>query len=206
MEYGKEQILRLADSLEICADLERGCGECMFDKICDWGEENGDTILKEAAKVIREFVEERDAFLNFVAKIKFPKPHYGVTLEAIEARLGCCGNCNDQKAAVGDPSDAPQDAGKGQEWQMGLYERAIEKFGEEKQIQKAIEEMGELIVELSRALIADGVRDEHLLANIREELADVEIMCDQMEIIFGDVSDWAMYKLERLERKLVKGL
>ena len=100
-------------------------------------------------------------------------------------------------------ADRAEDAGKGREWQMGLYERAIEKFGEEKQIKKAIEEMGELIVELSRALIADGVRDEHLLANIREELADVEIMCDQMEIIFGDVSDWAMYKLER---KLERGL
>lgn len=185
MEYSKEQILRLADSLEICAAPERGCGECMFDKTCDRGEENGGAILKEAAKVIRAFVSDRDYLLNLMGQVQVARA-----------------------ATAGDAPPIPQweDDGKEQAWQMDLYERAIEKFGEEKQIKKAIEEMGELIVELSRALIAGGVRDEHLLANIREELADVEIMCDQMEIIFGDVSDWAMYKLERLERKLVKGL
>ena len=31
-------------------------------------------------------------------------------------------------------------------------------------------------------------------------------MCDQLQLIFGDVSDWEMYKLERLERKLEMGL
>ena len=185
MEYSKEQILRLADSLEICADLKRGCGECMFDKTCDRGEENGGAILKEAAKVIRAFVSDRDYLLNLMGQVQGARA-----------------------ATAGDTPPIPQweDAGKGQAWQMDLYERAIEKFGEEKQIQKAIEEMGELIVELSRALLAGGVRDEHLLANIREELADVCVMTDQLQLIFGDVSDWEMYKLERLERKLVKGL
>ena len=190
MEYSKEQILRLADSLEICAAPERGCGECMFDKTCDRGEENGGAILKEAAKVIRwqnEQLEEKRAVRS---------------LDYARDDRGSC--ARDDKTMMS--ADREEDAGKGQVWQMDLYERAIEKFGEEKQIQKAIEEMGELIVELSRALIAGGVRDEHLLANIREELADVCVMTDQLQLIFGDVSDWEMYKLERLERKLVKGL
>lgn len=191
MEYSKEQILRLADSLEICADPQRGCGECMFDKICDRGEENGGAILKEAAKVIREFVSDRDYLLNLMGQVQVARDDRG--------------NCaRDDKAMMS--ADREEDAGKGEGWQMDLYERAIRKYGEEKQIQKAIEEMGELIVELSRALLTDGVRDEHLLANIREELADVCIMCDQLQLIFGDTSDWEMYKLERLERMLERNL
>ena len=204
MEYNKEQILRLADSLEICADLERGCGECMFDKTCDRGEENGGAILKEAAKVIRWQNEQLEEYAsteaeNSVRSLGFARDDRGSC--ARDDRGSCA---RDDKAMMS--ADREEDAGKGQAWQMDLYERAIEKFGEEKQIQKAIEEMGELIVELSRALIAGGVRDEHLLANIREELADVCVMTDQLQMIFGDVSDWEMYKLERLERRLVKGL
>lgn len=176
MEYTKEMILKLAEDLERCADPKRSCVGCTFDKTCDRTDENGGAIFQAAATVIRWQNEKTEE------------------------------NTSSVTAEAATPFPQGEGLNKGQEWQMGLYERAIEKFGEEKQIKKAIEEMGELIVELSRALIADGVRDEHLLANIREELADVEIMCDQMEIIFGDVSDWAMYKLERLERKLERGL
>jgi hypothetical protein len=102
-------------------------------------------------------------------------------------------------------ADRAEDAGKGQEWQMGLHERAIEKWGELAQIVKAMEEMDELGAELARALIADEWGD-HLLSHIREELADVCIMTDRLQLIFGDVSDWEMHKLERLERKLERGL
>ena len=176
MEYSKEQILRLADSLEICADPERGCGECMFDKTCDRGEENGGAIFQAAATVIRWQSEQLEESTS------------SVTAEAAT------------------PSPQGEGLNKGQAWQMDLYERAIEKFGEKKQVTKAVEELGELIVELSRWLNAERPADEHLLSHIREELADVCVMTDQLQLIFGDVSDWEMYKLERLERKLVKGL
>lgn len=183
MEYSKEQILRLADSLEICANPERGCGECMFDKICDRGEENGGAILKEAAKVIRwqsDLLEETNA----VRSLGFAR--------------------DDSKTMMS--ADRPDDAGKGQAWQMGLYERVIFRHGSVKQVTKAVEELGELAVELSRWLLNDGQHDEHLLSHIKEELADVCIMTDQLQLIFGDVSDWEMHKLERLERKLERGL
>lgn len=184
MEYSKEMILKLAEDLERCADPKRSCAGCTFDKTCDRGEENGGAILKEAAKVIREFV--RDWYLpNLMGQVQVAR---------------------DAKAGDAPPIPQWEDDGKEQAWQMDLYERAIEKFGEEKQIKKAIEEMGELIVELSRWLNAERPADEHLLSHIREELADVCVMTDQLQLIFGDVSDWAMYKLERLEYKLVKGL
>ena len=91
---------------------------------------------------------------------------------------------------------------KGQNWQVGLYERAISQWGDKSQALKAIEELGELAVELSRWLNSEDPADKILLDHIREELADVCIMSDQLQLIFGDVSDWEMYKLERLERML----
>ena len=105
-----------------------------------------------------------------------------------------------------DDGGAGAGVGKGQEWQIGLYERVIKRYGTIKQVTKAVEELGELAVELSRWLLNDGQHDEHLLSHIREELADVCIMTDQLQLIFGDVSDWEMHKLSRLERKLERGL
>lgn len=102
-------------------------------------------------------------------------------------------------------ADRQEDAAKGQAWQMGLYERAIAKWGKRPQVVKAMEELAELGAELARAVIADEGPDDHMLSRIREELADVCIMCDQLQLIFGDVSDWETYKLERLERMLEGG-
>lgn len=191
-DWGK----RLAESLKRCADPKLPCAGCLFDHVCEKQEESGLDIMVSGANMIEELLGE----LNDLNTVN------GHLKEMAGERQGCCGKCNDQKAAVGDPSAAPQDDSKGQAWQMGLYERAIEKFGEKKQVTKAVEELGELVVELSRWLNAEAPADEHLLSHIREELADVCIMCDQLQLIFGDVSDWEMYKLERLERKLVKGL
>ena len=48
-----------------------------------------------------------------------------------------------------------------------------------------------------------GLRSSPLLALV-EELADVEIMCQQMRLVFGDqpVDAAKRQKLERLERRL----
>lgn len=96
--------------------------------------------------------------------------------------------------------------GNGQVWQMDLYEKTIARYGVRKQVTKAIEELGELSVELSRWLLMDGEEDQQLLSHILEELADVCIMSDQLQMIFGDVSDWEVHKLELLERKLERKL
>lgn len=175
MEYTKEMILKLAEDLERCADPKRSCVGCTFDKTCDRADENGGAIFQAAATVIRWQNE------------KLEENTSSVTAEAAA------------------PSAQGEGLNKGQEWQMRLYERAIEKWGELAQIVKAMEEMDELGAELARALLADEW-DEHLLSHIKEELADVCIMTDQLQLIFGDVSDWEMHKLERLERKLERGL
>lgn len=71
---------------------------------------------------------------------------------------------------------------------------AIDHFGVAHQKQKAVEEMGELIVELTRE------QDERTDAgHIQEEIADVIVMAEQLRIIYGgSLVD------EQIERKLYR--
>jgi len=78
-----------------------------------------------------------------------------------------------------------------------LLENAILFFGEGSQIGVAQEECAELIQALSKY-----VRNKGNLDNVAEEIADVEIMCEQLRIIFENdkrVEEWKDYKLNRLE-------
>ena len=91
-------------------------------------------------------------------------------------------------------------------WQkeMDLYERAVEKFGERAQILMAIEEMSELTKALLKYIrhMESGRGDIGVLYDISEERADVNIMLNQLEIIFGDNSEAELEKLEHLKRLL----
>ena len=81
-----------------------------------------------------------------------------------------------------------------------ILEGAIAKFGTQAQIAKAVEELNELAAELARHL-----NGQAKVKNIREEMADAFIMLNQMEMIFGDVSDVEICKLERLEGMVAEG-
>ncbi|MBR7187790.1 MAG: hypothetical protein IKD53_04480 [Clostridia bacterium] len=73
---------------------------------------------------------------------------------------------------------------------------AIEKYGKEPQRDKAIEELSELIRALARCDDAE---------NVAEEMADVRIMLDQLELIFGNaqkVARWEVKKLRRLDQRV----
>ena len=76
---------------------------------------------------------------------------------------------------------------------------AINHFGVEGQINKAVEEMGELITELSRRNLQRFDRE-----HVAEEVADALIMLEQLRIIFGGdrVDGYVAEKLERLEKTI----
>lgn len=61
------------------------------------------------------------------------------------------------------------------------YKKAIELWGEAHQMMMAQEECGELI-----SAISQFTRGRKTVDDLSEEIADVEIMCEQMRIIFGD--------------------
>lgn len=80
-----------------------------------------------------------------------------------------------------------------------LYEQAIEAWGEGAQLGMAQEECGELITIISRRFRGRG--DD---ADLAEEIADVEIMCEQLRLIVGDeqVAEHKAEKLNRLRERL----
>ena len=87
-----------------------------------------------------------------------------------------------------------------QEREAAILEGAISHYGSDAQIVKAIEELGELTVELARH--RNGLGNVEAL---RDELADAFVMLNQLELIFGDVSEIEVAKLERLDRMIHGG-
>lgn len=81
-----------------------------------------------------------------------------------------------------------------------LYQRALDKFGVNGQLTVAVEELSELTKEVCKML-----RNIGNLNDLAEEVADVEIMCEQLRHIYSideDVDDWKKYKLNRLANRL----
>ncbi len=96
-----------------------------------------------------------------------------------------------------------------------ILEGAVEKYGAAAQTDVAIEEMAELtkaLLKWRRAATIDGElpRDCALACltekrdAVLEEMADVQIMLNQMALIYGDFNEQEIAKLERLEAKLQK--
>lgn len=78
---------------------------------------------------------------------------------------------------------------------MNIYERALAHYGAEAQTLMMFEEMSELQKELcKRSRGADNIDA------IAEEIADVEIMLEQMKILHDCKSGVTYHKLRKLER------
>lgn len=81
------------------------------------------------------------------------------------------------------------------------YAAAVNAYGKHSQLIMAVEEMAELTKELSK-----NIRGEKNISGISEEIADVEIMLEQLKIIFGnraEVDQHRSYKLKRLAGRLI---
>lgn len=81
-----------------------------------------------------------------------------------------------------------------------LYQKAMDTYGLENQTMMVFEEMAELQKELCKAL-----RGKIVTKNIAEEIADVEIMLEQMKEyykLYLMVEEAKIYKLNRLENNL----
>lgn len=82
---------------------------------------------------------------------------------------------------------------------MDINQRAIRTFGEDNQINIAIEELSELITALCHHR-----RKKANELQVCSEIADVMIMCEQLRLIFGsdDVDSEKMKKLLRLDKTI----
>ena len=85
-----------------------------------------------------------------------------------------------------------------------LY-KVIDTYGKDKQIDIAIEEMSELtkaLLKYRRSKHGDKTCGNNLVGNIVEEIEDVQIMLDQMKIIYGSSESGRRYKIYRLKERL----
>lgn len=108
---------------------------------------------------------------------------------------------SDLLVSVPGTEDGSEEAMTPEQREMALYEAAVEKFGEIAQIDQATEEMAELIVALNKYKRYVNFRQgnkEEILAHIAEERADVEIMLNQLHVIFGDNTEKELEKLAHL--------
>jgi len=80
-----------------------------------------------------------------------------------------------------------------------IYERAIETWGGEAQMDMIIEECSELIVALQRLKRGRG-----RVELVQDEVADVLIMAEQAKVLFGadDIERIVARKLARLETRV----
>lgn len=85
---------------------------------------------------------------------------------------------------------------------MSVYQDALTKWGEGAQIEQMKEEAAELIVALQK-LRRHGDMTQKIAAVV-DELADVEIMLEEMKLIFPreDIEARKKFKLARLRRRL----
>lgn len=76
-----------------------------------------------------------------------------------------------------------------------LYSRAVNTFGETSRLILAIEEMSELTKELSKY-----IRGRQNVGGICEEMADVEIMLEQLKIVFRNRAAVDYHRSQKLQR------
>lgn len=84
-----------------------------------------------------------------------------------------------------------------------IYEQALQQYGVQPQITMVFEEMSELQKELCKYL--RGKTTPQHIANIAEEIADVEIMLEQMKLLFDiadEVNEARVSKTQRLKSRL----
>lgn len=89
-------------------------------------------------------------------------------------------------------------AGRGMQHETDVFKAAIEVFGEAAQVMMVFEEMAGLQKELCKWL--RGNTDAAERYRIAEEIADVEIMLDQMKILFDNRGLVLSYRREKTAR------
>ena len=124
--------------------------------------------------------------------------------EAEIAEADSCERCDREDAVMPSPAVTSMDADR----EINILTRAVEHYGKISQVDMMLEEMSELTKALlkwrrvffSELLGGDAMKAKE--ADVREEMADVQIMLNQMCLIFGDINDEEIAKLERLDARL----
>ena len=119
----------------------------------------------------------------------------------------CHSKCRNNLALLAaDRLERSANAGKMAPDDERIMQQAIETYGVQAQCDVAIEEMAEPIKAIMKIRRAadDYEKTQAALENLLEEIADVDIMIEQLKIMWGpkQVEEYRRNKLERLDRRL----
>lgn len=193
----------ITKSLRICAQGNPdACAACVYYGIATCYEE----LCEEAAdmmELLNTFDKTQSAKL--LGKINALETEN----ELLRGALASCGvpkNAGAVRIKVDQRTDHFVDTSKKVPDGESIMRKAIDTYGVEAQCDVAVEEMAELtkaIVKIRR--VADDYgKTQAALDNLLEEIADVDIMIDQMKIMWEpkQVEEYRRKKLERLNRRL----
>lgn len=180
----------IVTALRICSNAKITCNGCPLD-----GPDDGlnigtvcfDLVPAQAADLIENQQREIDALRQANEGLQFNLAD-AQRRGAPQGRLLHCEGTPPYEATTDEPD--------GDE----ICRKAMETFGKSSQMQVAIEEMSELTKELCK-----NGRGQENTTHIAEEIADVEIMLQQMVMLFdceGQVETFRRYKLERLAERI----
>lgn len=186
----------IIESLRICAQGNPdACAACAYHGIATCYEE----LCEDAAnrlELLNTFDKTQSAKL--LGKINALETEN----ELLRGALASSG----VQAPVADRPNHFADANKMVPDDERIMQQAIETYGVQAQCDVAIEEMAELtkaIMKLRR-VEDDYEKTQVALDNLLEEIADVDIMIEQLKIMWGpkQVEGYREKKLERLDRRL----
>ena len=83
-----------------------------------------------------------------------------------------------------------------------ILQKAIATYGEQSQVDVAIEEISELTKASLKYRRNKDMSADRRLNNILEEIADVQIMLEQLRMIYGSTEKQEEFKLKRLNDRL----
>ena len=193
----------IINSLRICAQCNLdACAACVYYGIATCYEE----LCEEAADMM-ELLNTFDKTQS--AKLLGKINALATENELLRGALASCGvpeNAGAVRIKVDQRTDHFADTSEMVLDGESIMRQAIETYGVQAQCDVAIEEMAELtkaIMKLRR-VEDDYGKTQATLDNLLEEIADVDIMIDQMKIMWGpkQVEECRRKKLERLDRRL----
>jgi len=120
--------------------------------------------------------------------------HFDAVNESLPSWIEAFGN-SPRKVGASEYWDDRAVAVCGTPWETVICQKAIDDYGKLSQLVVCMEEMAELTKELSKNL-----RGQDNDLGIAEEVADVEIMLEQVKLIFNIRQDVDCVKLEKLIR------
>lgn len=193
----------IIESLRICAQGNpNACAACAYYGIATCYEE----LCEDAAdrlEMLNTFDKTQSAKL--LGKINA----LATENELLRGALASCGvpeNAGAVRIKVDRRTDRFADTSEKVPDDERIMRQAIETYGVQAQCDVAIEEMAELTKAIMkiRRVADDYGKTQVALDNLLEEIADVDIMIEQMKIMWGpkQVEEYRRKKLERLDRRL----